>query len=97
MKKILSLLVLLGMTMALTGSSNLLAAQSSAPKAETQSHMSAALNHLQQAEKELDAASHDKGGHRAKAVTLVKQAMSEVQQGIQYDNTHQEKGEPKGK
>jgi hypothetical protein len=30
-----------------------------------------------------------------KALSLVKQAMSEVQQGIQYDNTHQEKAQPR--
>jgi hypothetical protein len=95
MKQVLAIVVLLVLTVALTASSNLVVAQSTMPKAENQPHMSAALDHLQQAEKDLEEASHDKGGHRTKALSLVKQAMSEVQQGIQYDNTHQEKPQPK--
>ena len=57
--------------------------------------MNTALNHLQEAEKALEVGSSDKGGHRVKAMSLVKQAMSEVQQGIQYDHRHQEKAQPK--
>ena len=91
MKKIFAMVTLLVLAVALTVSANLGVAQSSMPKAESQPHMSAALDHLQKAQKELEEGSHDKGGHRVKALALVKQAMSEVQQGIQYDNTHQEK------
>jgi len=53
-----------------------------------QPEMTAALDHLQQAAQNLQSASHDKGGHRAKALELVQQAMREVQAGIQYDDTH---------
>jgi len=94
MKQTLALVALLALSVALTASSNLVVAQSST-KPESQPHMTAALDHLQQAEKALEAGSSDKGGHRVKALSLVKHAMSEVQQGIQYDNTHQEKAQPK--
>ena len=97
MKQILALVALLVLTVALTASSNFVVAQSSMPRPESQPHMSAALDHLQQAEKELEAATHDKGGHRVKALSLIKQAMSQVQQGIQYDSTHQENAQPRNK
>jgi hypothetical protein len=58
---------------------------------EYQPHMRAALEHLRRAEAELQAASHDKGGHRVKAMDLVRQTESEVQAGIQYDNQHPER------
>jgi len=91
MKQIFALVALLVLSVALTTSASLVVAQSSAPRTESQPHMTAALDHLQRAQKELEEGSHDKGGHRVKALSLVKQAMSEVQQGIQYDDTHQEK------
>ena len=97
MKQKLALLALLVLTMALTSSSSFVVAQSFQAKAENQPHMSAALDHLQQAEKELNAANQDKGGHRKNALSLITQAISEVRQGIQYDSTHQEKAQPKGK
>jgi hypothetical protein len=53
--------------------------------------MAAALEHLRQAQMELEKASANKGGHRAKALELVQQARSEVEQGIQYFNTHPDK------
>jgi len=53
-----------------------------------QPEMTAALDHLQQAAQNLQSAAHNKGGHRAKALELVEQAMREVQAGIQYDDTH---------
>jgi hypothetical protein len=55
---------------------------------EYQPHMRAALEHLRQAESELQAATQDKGGHRVRAMDLVHQTESEVQAGIQYDNQH---------
>lgn len=55
---------------------------------EYQPHMRAALDHLRQAESELQAATQDKGGHRVRAMDLVHQTESEVQAGIQYDNQH---------
>ena len=96
MKQIFALATMLVLSLALTASSNLVA-QSSAPRTENQPHMNAAVDHLQQAQKELEAGSSDKGGHRVKAIALVKQALDEVQRGIQYDNTHEEKGQPRGK
>lgn len=75
-----------------------LTAQASQP--EAQPHMRAALDHLREAQRELEAASHDKGGHRSKAVSLVKQAIVQVNEGIQYDNTHttgNERAKPKAK
>lgn len=55
---------------------------------EDQPHMQAALEHLRQADQELQQASHDKGGHRTRALGLTKQAESEVQAGISYDDHH---------
>jgi len=46
--------------------------------------MRAALNALRTAMNELQIASSKKGGHRAKAIDLVNQAITEVQKGIEY-------------
>jgi len=56
--------------------------------AERQPHMQAALRALRNARQQLDTADPDKGGHRAKAIHLVNDAISEVQAGIQFDNKH---------
>jgi hypothetical protein len=63
--------------------------------AEQQPHMRTALEHMRQAQMQLEQASRDKGGHRVKALGHLKAAMAEVQAGIQYDNAHIEKGEQK--
>lgn len=63
--------------------------------AQNQPHMQAALEHLRQAQQELQQASSDKGGHRTKAEGLVRQAVSQVEQGIRYDNTHESRQEEK--
>jgi len=47
-----------------------------------QSHMLSALTALQTAKAELQSAVHDKGGHRAKALSLVNSAIVEVNHGI---------------
>jgi hypothetical protein len=47
--------------------------------------MQAALDHLERAEENLEDASNDKGGHRVKALRLVREAKSEVRQGIRFD------------
>jgi len=52
------------------------------------SHMQAALDHLRDARAELDQASADKGGHRVKAISLINEAIDEVQAGIRFDNRH---------
>jgi hypothetical protein len=49
-----------------------------------QSHMKAALNALRNARSELQMASANKGGHRAKAIDLVNKAITEVNKGIEY-------------
>jgi hypothetical protein len=49
-----------------------------------QPHMRAALNALRTARNELQIASSNKGGHRARAIELVNQAITEVKKGIEY-------------
>jgi len=53
-----------------------------------QPHMQSALEFLRSARAELDRADSDKGGHRARAIALVKDAIVEVERGIQYDRRH---------
>ena len=53
-----------------------------------QPHMRAALAALTLADRELRDATADKGGHRAKAVQLVKDAIVLVERGIEYDRHH---------
>jgi hypothetical protein len=48
-----------------------------------QPHMTAALNALKSALNNLNQAEADKGGHRANAMSLVNQAISEVKAGIE--------------
>jgi hypothetical protein len=45
---------------------------------ETQPEMTEAIQHLREAQRNLESATHNKGG----------QAITEVEAGIQYDNTH---------
>lgn len=56
--------------------------------AEKQPKMEEALVHLRYALASLKAASHDKGGHRAKAVELTEKAIEEVNKGIAFDDKH---------
>lgn len=49
-----------------------------------QPRMHAALDELQSARRSLQAATSDKGGHRVRAITLVDEAIAEVQAGIDY-------------
>lgn len=50
-----------------------------------QPQMQAALRHLRSAKGDLRRATSDKGGHRARAIELVEQAISEVEKGIAFD------------
>jgi len=50
---------------------------------DDQPHMQSALDSLRNAKRELDQATSDKGGHRAKAIDLVKEAIAEVKAGIE--------------
>ncbi|PYX33458.1 MAG: hypothetical protein DMG77_00605 [Acidobacteria bacterium] len=60
---------------------------------EPQPEMSAAIQHLREAQNNLEAASHDKGGHRVRALELINQAMAEVEAGMRYDDSHQSREE----
>jgi len=54
-----------------------------------QPHMQAALDHLRAAKGELEKAEADKGGHRAKAIALVNDAIAQVEKGINFDRRHE--------
>ncbi|HEY5346925.1 MAG TPA: hypothetical protein VIJ72_01940 [Rhizomicrobium sp.] len=47
-----------------------------------QTHMFAALDSLRSARAELNEAEHNKGGHRERAISLIDDAIGEVQAGI---------------
>jgi hypothetical protein len=53
-----------------------------------QPHMQAALDSLRAAERHLDDATSDKGGHRVKALRYVRRAIDEVELGIRFDRRH---------
>ena len=50
----------------------------------SQPHMQSALDALQTARSELNAATTNKGGHRVKALGYVDQAITEVRAGIEF-------------
>lgn len=54
--------------------------------ADKQPQMAKALNSLQDAKRELENATADKGGHRVKAIALVNDAIAEVKAGVEFDN-----------
>ena len=51
---------------------------------QRQPHMRAALEALQTAKAELEAAEHNKGGHREKALELVKAAIEQTKKGVEF-------------
>lgn len=53
-----------------------------------QPHMQNALSDLQAAANQLSLALPDKGGHRAQAIPLVNQAITQVQEGIAAGAAH---------
>jgi hypothetical protein len=57
-------------------------------QADAQPKMRDALGHLRAAEAALQAATADKGGHRAKAIDLTRSAIGQVEAGIKFDNKH---------
>lgn len=67
------------------------AAQAAAPD---QPFMEAARADLQKAKAELQLAMRDKGGHRAKALSLVNRAIAEVNAGIAYARRHSHAAAP---
>ena len=54
--------------------------------AEKQPAMAKAHQNLEEAKRNLENATADKGGHRVKALELVNAALAEVKAGIQFDN-----------
>lgn len=58
------------------------AAASQPAVASNQPNMDAALGYLQQAKASLQQATHNKGGHRVRAINLIDQAMAQVRAGI---------------
>lgn len=68
----------------MAGAAGLAAAQMAS--AAPQPHMKAALQALENAAASLEKAADDKGGHRVKAIGLVKDAIDQVQRGIQAGN-----------
>ena len=62
------------------------AAATTPAQAEVQPFMSAALVDLNRALANLESATPDKGGHRVKAINLVRSAIGEVNAGMSFDN-----------
>jgi Spy/CpxP family protein refolding chaperone len=56
--------------------------------ADPQPKMHDALDFLQSAERALQVATPDKGGHRVKALELTRSAIAQVREGIKFDNRH---------
>jgi hypothetical protein len=53
-----------------------------------QPHMQSAREHLKAAKRALESASHDHGGHRAKALKATEHAIHEVEEGIAWAEKH---------
>jgi len=79
-------------TFILAGALAFTLATTSFPEAEAdgqnQPHMYAALEHLSAAQTQLAKGSTDKGGHRAAAMRLTRDAIAQVKKGIAFDKTH---------
>lgn len=60
----------------------------SSAHADPQPRMHDALGHLQEAEKGLQNAANDKGGHRVKALAATREAIEQTKKGIAFDNKH---------
>ena len=55
-------------------------------QARRQPNMHEAIKHLRKAEAALERSSTDKGGHRKRAIDLVREAIRETERGIRYAN-----------
>jgi hypothetical protein len=77
-------------TYALTLALGIAAGASLVPSAhaDEQPRMHSALEHLKAAKGALEAATHDKGGHRTKALQATVVAIKEVEEGIEFANKH---------
>lgn len=78
MKKTLGIMMALVCLMAFTATAH----------AEKQPRMKTAVELLEEAAHQLENATADKGGHRIKAIRLIREAIAEVKLGIKYDNRH---------
>ena len=58
------------------------------PAVEDQSHMQQALDALKQAERHLQQAIPDKGGHRSDAIKACQEAIKDTEEGIKYLSDH---------
>jgi hypothetical protein len=56
--------------------------------ADPQPRMHTALDQLREAEKSLQSAGDDKGGHRVKALAATREAIEQTKKGIEFDNKH---------
>ncbi|MBI2392698.1 MAG: hypothetical protein HYV09_24140 [Deltaproteobacteria bacterium] len=66
-------------------------------KEAPQPKMESAKDFLDKAHEKLEKATPDKGGHRVKAMKLIKDAIEEVELGIKWDNEHVSKEEAEKK
>ena len=66
-----------------------------AQSAKQYPHIEAAQDALKKAASELEAAGHQFGGHRAKALELVKQAQGELREAIAWAKAHPAAGKTK--
>lgn len=57
-------------------------------RSERQPNMEAAMQNLREAQRNLETANTDKGGHRERALEYINRAIAETQAGIQYANQH---------
>jgi hypothetical protein len=69
---------------ALAGTAGLIAGVAIA----SQPMMESALGHLNAAERDLQAATADKGGHRNNALRLTREAQEQVRRGMRYDRRY---------
>jgi hypothetical protein len=58
------------------------------PAVEDQPHMQQALEGLKQAQRHLQQAIPDKGGHRSAAIKACEEAIKHTEEGIKYDTEH---------
>ncbi len=64
------------------------------PRGGGPGHIHVAMRELQHVERQLERAEHVYGGHRAKALDLVKQAQKELQEALAYVRANRPKGTP---
>jgi len=76
--------ILIALVLVLTVSAGFMVGRASA----AQPAMQDALLNLRQARAALDRATADKGGHRARAIALVNDAIVQVEEGMKYDRRH---------